>query len=109
MSFEVISSSSDLRVEIILEVINSLAEIMTELDGLKGIAINLLIVGLFWALSLSRILTASVDDRLSSLIIEIFAELFLSKSSTSALILFTLLALSTRRIEFIEAILERCD
>ena len=40
MSFEVISSSSDLRVEIILEVINSLAEIMTELDGLKGIAIN---------------------------------------------------------------------
>ncbi len=47
MSFEVISSSSDLRVEIILEVINSLAEIMTELDGLKGIAINLLIVGLF--------------------------------------------------------------
>ena len=47
MSFEVISASSDLRVEIILEVINSLAEIMTELDGLKGIAINLLIVGLF--------------------------------------------------------------
>ena len=41
------SSSSDLRVEIILEVINSLAETMTELDGLKGIAINLLIVGLF--------------------------------------------------------------
>ena len=70
------SSSSDLRVEIILEVINSLAETMTELDGLKGIAINLLIVGLFWVLSLSRILTASTDERFSSLIIEIFAELF---------------------------------
>jgi hypothetical protein len=52
------SPSRDLRVSLILEVTNSLAETITELDGLKGIAINLFIVGLFCAFSLSNILTA---------------------------------------------------
>ena len=58
---------------------------------------------------MSKILTASTDERFFNLIIEIFAELFLSKSSIRFFILLTLLALSTKRIEFIEGMLERCD
>ena len=46
-SSDLTSPSSDLSVSLILAVTNSLAETITELDGLNGIAINLLIVGLF--------------------------------------------------------------
>ena len=66
-------------------------------------------MGLFCALSLSKILTASVADRFSSFIMLIFAELFLSKSFNKSLILLTLLLMSTNNIEFIEGILERWD
>ena len=41
-------------------------ERITELDGANGIAINLSIVGLFCSLSLSKIRTASIDERLSN-------------------------------------------
>ena len=108
-SSEVTSESRDLRVLIIFLVIKSFAETITEFEGENGIAINLLIVGLFWAFNLSKILTASVEDKLSSLKIVIFAELFLSKSSNKSWILLTLLLLSTNNIEFIEGMLERCD
>ena len=57
-----------------------MADSITEFEGEKGIAINLFIVGLFWAFNLSRILTTSIDDKFSSLIIDILAVLFLSKS-----------------------------
>ena len=69
-----------MSVSLILLVTYSLAETITELDGLNGIAINLLIVGLFWAFNLSRILTASMEDRFFNFIIDILAALFLSKS-----------------------------
>ena len=80
---------------------------MTELVGLKGIAINLLIVGLFCAFNLSKILTASIGDKFSSLVIDIFAVLFLSRSKISRLTLSTLLPLSTKRIELIDGMLDR--
>jgi hypothetical protein len=74
------SPSRDFNVSFILEVTNSLAETITALEGLNGIAINLFIVGLFCAFNLSNILTASIDDKFSSFIIEILAVLFLSRS-----------------------------
>ena len=92
-----------------LLVIVELADNITEFDGLNGIATKLLIVGLFCAFSFSKILTASMDERFSNLIIVIFALLSLSKSSKRSLILLTLLNLSTIKIELIEGMLERCD
>ena len=103
------SSSRDLSVSLILLVTYSFAETITELDGLNGIAINLLMVGLFWAFSLSRILTASIEDKLFNFIIDILAVLFLSKSFMRSFILSTLLNLSTISIEFIEGMLDRWD
>ena len=50
-SSDLTSPSSDLSVSLILAVTNSLAETITELDGLNGIAINLLIVLFFSSLS----------------------------------------------------------
>ena len=47
-SSDLTSPSRDLSVSLILEVTNSLAETITELDGLNGIAMNLLIVGLLF-------------------------------------------------------------
>ena len=108
-SSDLTSPSSDLSVSLILAVTNSLAETITELDGLNGIAINLLIVGLFWAFSLSNILTASIEDRLSSFNIVILAVLFLSRSFIKLLILSTLLTLSTSKMEFTDGILDRWD
>ena len=63
-------------------VMRSFADKITEFEGVNGIATNWLIVGLFCVFNLSRILTASIEDKLLSLIILIFAVLFLSKSSS---------------------------
>ena len=101
------SLSKILKVDLILFVIKSLAERITELDGANGIAINLSIVGLFCSLSLSKIRTASIDERLSNLIIAIFAVLFLSKSINRLLILEMLLVRSTIKIEFMEGIADK--
>ena len=108
-SFDIISLSNESRVDIIFLVIKSLADSITEFEGEKGIAINLFIVGLFWAFNLSRILTASIEDKFSSLIIDILAVLFLSKSESNSLILSILLARSTINIEFTEGILDKWD
>ena len=101
------SSSSDARVFLILSVTKSFAEIIIELEGAKGTAINLFIVGLFCDLSFSNILTASIDGKFFNLTIDIFAELFISKSFNKFLILLILLALSTINIELMDAILDR--
>ena len=58
-----------------IEVVTLLAEMITEFDEVKGIAIKLLIVGLFWAFNLSNILTASTDDKFSKFITETLAVL----------------------------------
>ena len=106
-SSEVISLSSALRVDSTFLVIKSFADNIIEFDGVKAIATNLFIVGLFCAFNRSKILTPSIDERLSSLIIEILAVLFLSRSLSKSLILSTLLALSTSNTEFTEGMLDR--
>ena len=100
------SASNCLSVSLIMFVVIELADTITEFDALKEIATKLLIVGLFWALSFSKILTASTDERFFKSIMETAAVLSWSRANIKSAILSTLLALSTIKIEFIDAMLE---
>ena len=81
------SLSRVLSVDFMFLATNSFEDKITEFDGVNGIATKLLMVGLFCVLSLSNILTASIEERLSSFIVVILATLFLSKSVSRFLIL----------------------
>ena len=86
----------------------SSAESITEFDGVNGTATKLLMVGLFWDFNFSNILTASIEDKFSNLIILMLAVFCLSNVFNKLSILSTFDFLSTISIELIEAILDRC-